>query len=165
MQEVNTMNRNLETFDTDVTLSLNDAPLPLRAPVGAAIFAMRGDVWITQERLSDDIVLAPGERFDVKSTELIIASAIKDTATIHVVPPAAARTHHHHQDIYEFVRARAKQLRGEEIARIGSLAASAVSTFLVRARASRAPTACHGALRLEYTEGYFDRPSRRYCAM
>jgi hypothetical protein len=138
MQEVNTMNRNLETFDTDVTLSLNDAPLPLRAPVGAAIFAMRGDVWITQERLSDDIVLAPGERFDVKSTELIIASAIKGTATIHVVPPAAARTHHH-QDIYEFVRARAQQLRGEEIARVGSLAASAVSTFLVRARALLAP--------------------------
>jgi len=132
------MNRNLETFDTDVTLGLNDAPLPLRAPVGAAIFAMRGDVWITQERLSDDIVLAPGERFDVKSTELIIASAIKGTATIHVVPPAAARTHRH-PDIYEFARARAQDLRREEIARVASLVASTASVWLVRVRASLMP--------------------------
>ena len=42
------MNRNLEIFDADVTLSLDDTPLPMHLPVGAAIFAIRGKVWITR---------------------------------------------------------------------------------------------------------------------
>ena len=127
------MNRNLETFDADVTLSLDDTPLPMHLPVGAAIFAMRGKVWITQERLRDDVVLSAGERFDVKGTELILASAIKGSATIHVVPAAEARLNREHE-IHDFLRARAARLRAEEVRRAADHIGSGIAAWVARAR-------------------------------
>lgn len=127
------MNRNLETFDTDVTLSLDDAPLPLRLPAGAAIFALRGSTWITQERLRDDIVLTRGERFDVKGTELILASAIKGSATIHVVPPAEARTNGE-REIHDFLRERAERMRAEEVHSFAIHLGSSIAAWVARAR-------------------------------
>ena len=127
------MNRNHETLDVDVTLSLDDAPVPLRLPAGAAIFALRGEVWITQERLRDDVILARGERFDVNGTELILASAIKGSAAIRVVPRAEARFSEQ-AELYDFLRARASRLRTEEMERLSSLIGSSVAGWLERAR-------------------------------
>ena len=127
------MNRNLETFDADATLSLDDTPLPMHLPVGAAIFAMRGKVWITQERLRDDVVLSAGERFDVKGTELILASAIKDSATIHVVPAAEARRNREYE-IHDFLRARAARLRTEEARRMAEHMGRGIAAWVARAR-------------------------------
>jgi hypothetical protein len=127
------MNRNLETFDADVTLSLDDTPLPLHLPVGAAIFAMRGKVWITQERLRDDIVLSAGERFDVKGTELILVSAIKGSATIHVVP-ASETSLNGARDMHDFFRARAGRLRAEEAGHIASHISNGIAAWIARAR-------------------------------
>ena len=127
------MSRNLETLDADVTLSMGDAPLPLHLPVGAAIFALRGEVWITQERLRDDIVLARGERFDVKGTGLILASAIKDSATMHVVPPAEARIDGQ-RDIHDFLCARAERLRTEGVHSFASHLGSRIARWASRAR-------------------------------
>ena len=127
------MNRNLEIFDADVTLSLDELPVPLQLPVGAAIFALRGKVWITQERLRDDVVLAAGERFDVKGTELILASAIKGSATIHVVAAAEAR-HSGEREVHAFLRARAVQLRAAEAGRVASHIGSGIAAWVARAR-------------------------------
>jgi len=127
------MNRNLQIFDADVTLSLDDAPLPLQLPVGAAIFALRGKVWITQERLRDDIVLAAGERFDVKGTELILASAISGSALVHVVPAAEARVNREH-GIHDVMRARAEKLRREALEQVVNRVGSSIAAAVERAR-------------------------------
>jgi len=131
------MNRNHESFEASPTLDLHAAPVPLYLPVGAAIFALKGTVWITQERLRDDVVLSAGERFEVKSDKLILASAVKGTAAIHIVQPAVAHAHRQ-QDVYEFARARAHDLRREEIARLVALAVSAGSAWIARLRTTEA---------------------------
>ena len=128
------MNRNLQIFDADVTLSLDDAPLPMQLPVGAAIFALRGKVWITQERLRDDIVLTAGERFDVKGTELILASAISGSALVHVVPAAEARVNREHE-IHDFMRARAVRLRRDAVEHAADRIGSSIATWITRGRA------------------------------
>jgi len=127
------MNRNLQIFDADVTLSLDDTPLPMQLPVGAAIFALRGKVWITQERLRDDVVLAAGERFDVKGTELILASAISGSALVHVVPAAEARVNRE-QEIIDFMRARAARLRREAAEHVVNRFWSSIATWIARGR-------------------------------
>lgn len=127
------MNRNLQIFDTDVTLSLDDTPLPMQLPAGAAIFAVRGKVWITQERLRDDVVLAAGERFDVKGTELILASAISGSALVHVVPAAEARVNRE-QEILDFMRARAARLRRDAADHVVNRLWSSIATWIARGR-------------------------------
>ena len=127
------MNRNLQIFDADVTLSLDDAPLPMQLPVGAAIFALRGKVWITQERLRDDIVLAAGERFDVRGTELILASATSGSVVVHVVPAAEARVNRE-QEILDFMRARAARLRREAAEHVVNRLWSSIATWIARGR-------------------------------
>jgi hypothetical protein len=127
------MNRNLQIFDADVMLSLDDTPLPMQLPAGAAIFAVRGKVWITQERLRDDVVLAAGERFDVKGTELILASAISGSALVHVVPAAEARVNRE-QAIHDFMRTRAARLRGEAMEHVVNRLWSSIATWIARGR-------------------------------
>jgi len=127
------MNRNLQIFDADVTLSLDDTPLPMQLPAGAAIFAVRGKVWITQERLRDDVVLAAGERFDVKGTELIVASAISGSALVHVVPAAEARVNRE-QEILDFMRARAARLRRDAADHVVNRLWSSIAMWIARGR-------------------------------
>ena len=129
------MNRNHESFAASPMLDLHKAPVSLYLPVGSAIFAVRGTTWITQEGMPEDVILTAGKRFEVKSDAQILASAIKGTAAIHIVQPAAAQSHSH-QDVYDFARARALDLRREEIARLTNLAFSAVSAWLGQLRAT-----------------------------
>ena len=69
------MNPNTLAEDQTSTLLTVDArPVWLRLPVGSAIFVYSGEVWITQEGMHEDVVLGPGERFDVHSGALILAS-------------------------------------------------------------------------------------------
>ena len=128
------MNRNVQIFDADVTLSLDEAPLPMKLPVGAAIFALRGKVWITQERVHDDIVLAAGERFDVKGTELILASAISGSTLVHVVPAVEARVNREHE-IHDFMRSRAVRLRRDAVEHAADRIGSGIATWIARGRA------------------------------
>ena len=132
------MNRSPEVLDASLTLSLDADPLPLRLPVGAAIFAVRGTVWITQERLRDDVILAPGERFDVKRGGLILAGAIKGAAVIHVAQRDSALAHVY-RSIYDFARARALRLRREEFGRVAAHTAAMVATVLAAIRRTQMP--------------------------
>lgn len=129
------MNRNSEILESSPSLSLDATPVSLRLPAGAAVFALHGTVWLTQERLRDDIVLAPGDRFDVKSSALILVSAVKDGATLVIAPPSAARAHAQ-RDIYDFSRANALRLRIEENSRLAALARTAAVSLLGRVRAA-----------------------------
>ena len=126
------------------TLHVDQTPLSLRLPAGAAIFTVRGEVWITQERMLDDIVLKPGERFDVPNREQLVISATRGEADLFIARPAAARQHPV-DSVHDFVRCRAARLRREEIAHVADTVAAGVRSLLLRLRAAldvppRAPT-------------------------
>jgi Protein of unknown function (DUF2917) len=117
--EVNAMNPNTLAEDlTNTLLSVDASPIPLRLPIGSAIFAYSGEVWITQERMHDDVILGPGERFDVHSRELILASATKSPASVYVACPAEL-TERVDMDVYALLRQRARRLRAEELNEMG----------------------------------------------
>jgi len=129
------MNRNSEILESSPSLNLDATPVSLRLPAGAAVFALRGTVWLTQERLRDDIILAPGDRFDLRRSAPIVVSAVDQTATLVVAPPAAAHAHAQ-RDVYEFSRANALRLRREANRRLAGLARAAAVSLLGRVRAA-----------------------------
>ncbi len=122
------MNRNTLAEDlTSTLLSVDARPIPLRLPIGSAIFAYSGEVWITQEGMHEDVFLGPGERFDVHSRALILASATKRrAATVYVACPPDV-TEHVDTDVYALLRQRARRLRTEELNRVGRAISDALS--------------------------------------
>lgn len=77
--------------DLASTLIRIDAnPRRLQLPVGAAVFVIRGEVWLTQDGRIEDFILAAGRRFDVRSRELILVSATKGDAQLYIARPAIA---------------------------------------------------------------------------
>ena len=86
------MNDIMITADrANTPLTVDASPTPLRLPQGSAIFAYRGDAWITQEGMRDDLILRPGDRFDVKGRGLILVSATRrGSAQLVVAPPVRA---------------------------------------------------------------------------
>lgn len=83
------MNPNSDDFaGTSIRIDAN--PLRLRLPIGSAVFVIRGEVWLTQDGCTEDFVVAAGRRFDVRSNELILASAIKGDAQLYIARPAIA---------------------------------------------------------------------------
>ena len=75
------MNRNTLAKDQATMFTVDGNPMPLCLPIGSAIFVYLGQVWITQEGMHEDVVLGPGERFDVRSGALILASGSGATRT------------------------------------------------------------------------------------
>ncbi|MFN3566168.1 MAG: DUF2917 domain-containing protein [Burkholderiaceae bacterium] len=72
------------------SIGIDANPLRLRLPIGSAVFVIRGEVWLTQDGCTEDFVVAAGRRFDVKSGELILASATKGDAQLYIASPAVA---------------------------------------------------------------------------
>lgn len=127
------MTRTTTEILNSVTLDVQDQPLALRLPVGSALFAVQGKVWLTQERQLEDIVLAPGQRFDVRSNELVLISAIAGTASVHVAQPADAATSRA-TDIHDFAREQARLLRQREASRLVEIASARFATWKSLAR-------------------------------
>lgn len=94
------------------TLEVDAAPITLRLPAGSAVFTVRGEAWITQERMADDVILGAGQRFDVPSRELLVISATRGLATLVVAEPAVARRHAM-RDFSDFARSHAELLHKE----------------------------------------------------
>src|SRR3989304_2701743 len=57
-------------------------PLSVRVPVGSAVHCITGRVWLTQEGLPDDIVLAAGEKFVARQKGIIVMSGIGGAALV-----------------------------------------------------------------------------------
>jgi len=116
--EVNTMNANtLANDDTDTLLTVTADPVRLRLPVGSAMLVYSGEVWITQEGMLDDVVLAPGKRFDVRSNRLIVVSAVRGSARVYAasrIDIAACID----SDLLAFLRRRGRRLRTEYFTRV-----------------------------------------------
>ena len=110
------MNRNTTVQDQSSPLLAVDAtPMSLDLPIGSSIGVYHGEVWITQEGMQDDVILGPGERFDVRSYAPIVASSTKrHSAIVYVARPAAAPD----LDVHSMLRQRALRLRTHEIDRI-----------------------------------------------
>ena len=110
------MNQNTLAKDQATMLTVDTNPMPLRLPIGSAIFVYLGEVWITQEGMREDVILGPGERFTVRSDALILASAIRSNARVYVAGPAVAAASVDN-DVLALLRYRARSLRVEQFDR------------------------------------------------
>jgi len=130
------MNPNTLAEDQTCTLLTVDAnPISLRLPIGSAIFTLSGEVWITQEGMQDDVVLGPGQRFDVHSRASIVASATKEPASVYVACPADAFASVD-DDLLALLRRRARRLRAEDFDRTLRATRKLIAKLFARAAAS-----------------------------
>jgi hypothetical protein len=142
---------------THTLIDVDTTPQPLPLPVGAALFAATGAVWLTQDGRRDDVMLAHGARYDVRTRGLVVVSAIDphgrhgaaDHATLYVAAPADARAIGA-TDLRDFLRERAARMRDEEIDRVGIALIdglrSLITGSLARWRQRRVDNATRGAL-------------------
>ena len=119
---------------TAMTLSVERKPMSLRLPAGTVIFTVRGETWITQERVAEDIILGPGGRYDVSSREQIVISATGQSAVVHLVGPASTLARCS-RDVHDYARRCAGMLRRETAGRAASVAARAIRSAASRLRA------------------------------
>ncbi len=113
-------------------------PLSVRVPVGSAVHCIAGRVWLTQEGLLDDIVLAAGEKFVVRQKGLIVMNAIGEATLVYL----SASTRERADDAVIFTRdfldaahTRAAELRREELARLAGVAWGFVMRLMKRTKA------------------------------
>ena len=98
--------------------------LSLHLPVGSAIYSVVGTLWVTQEGTTKDFVVAPGERFDVRSHSQIVVTALQGAAVAflapegHMGPALVAST----PEVLDALTARALRFRRRELARLTRLA-------------------------------------------
>jgi len=129
------MNEHIHAEDLASTLiDVGAVPLALRLPRGTALFALRGEVWLTQEGCRDDVMLAAGARYEVRSRALILVSALRGPAQLYVAQPAAARAIRV-TDLYDFLRADARRLRSEAIDALAVTAGRGARAWVRRALA------------------------------
>ena len=64
-----------------------DKPLSVSLPIGAAVYAIRGQLWITQEGLYDDVVIEAGERFAIERRGLVVITATSPAAVAYLAAP------------------------------------------------------------------------------
>ncbi|HET9025150.1 MAG TPA: DUF2917 domain-containing protein [Burkholderiaceae bacterium] len=120
------------------TLPVDGTPITLRVAAGSVIFAVQGEVWITQERNLDDIILGPGERFDVPTREPLVISATRGHASLRIIDPRSVRAHRM-RELYEFARSHAGQARSGESTSAIETALTALRALWQRASAMWAP--------------------------
>lgn len=122
-------------FGTAMTV---DTATTLRLPAGSAVFALRGEAWLTQGGSPDDVILAPGDRFNVPSRAPLVVSAMGDSVDLYVVRPAVARLNASCA-IHDLARARAAELRRAEFEHLTDVLVRRMRSVVLRARAALAP--------------------------
>jgi hypothetical protein len=121
-----------------------DSPITLRLRAGSAVFAIRGEAWITQEGALQDVILRAGERFDVRTRTPLVISATRGRVALYAVRPATARLSGS-ADIRDVLRAHAASLHRGQAGRLLAALVHGARSLLLRARAlgslrTRAPT-------------------------
>jgi hypothetical protein len=103
-------------------------PLSLHLPGGATVHALSGDVWLTQEKLIEDVVLAPGGRYEARTAGHVVMNAIAESASVYVELPARTSSAHVFltTELVSLIEAKARRLRRQEIARLLRLAGERV---------------------------------------
>jgi hypothetical protein len=100
-------------------------PLSLHLVHGTRVRALSGTLWLTQEGLGEDVMLAPGERFDVKRKGLIVMNAVAGSGSVCIETPThtAANRVVLTPELVWAIEAKARRLRQQEMARLMALAA------------------------------------------
>jgi hypothetical protein len=91
-------------------------PVAVHLPIGAAVRVMAGQVWLTQEGLSDDYILSAGEHFEVRHEGLIVFSATDGSALVYYGAADKAGSALASPGFGRAVVARARELRRRELA-------------------------------------------------
>ena len=139
------MNPNLTFAPAIDDMRTVDAPITLRLRAGSAVFAVRGEAWITQEGIPHDVILAAGDRFDVPTRAPLVVSATHGRVDLYVARPAAACVSAS-CNVHDFLRAQAAELRRAQTAGWLDALAHGTRSFLLRARtmlSSRARVPTH----------------------
>ena len=113
-------------------------PLAVYVPTGSTVHCIRGRVWLTQEGLLDDIVLAAGEKFVARQKGLILMNAIDGAALVYLSAGTQGRADEaviFTPDFLEAARTRAAELRHEELARLAGVAWDFVMRLVKRIKA------------------------------
>ena len=94
--------------------------LSLHLPRGATVCAVSGTVWLTQDGLIEDVLLAPGERYEVAKKGHVVLNALAGSASVYIELPAAARAPEISltPGLVSAIEAKARRLRQEEISRL-----------------------------------------------
>lgn len=78
--------------DTTQTLAIRPRdPVMLERAVGARITVLEGDVWITQYGDSRDIILKPGQSFQVELPACLVMTGVGDARVVIQPPDLAPR--------------------------------------------------------------------------
>ena len=79
-------------IDSDISrLSIEAGELVrLPQPAGATVAVMSGRVWLTQDHDLRDIVLSPGDSFEIEGGELVLITALESARV--ALLPAVGRT-------------------------------------------------------------------------
>jgi hypothetical protein len=95
-------------------------------------------VWLTQEGLLDDVVLAVGEKFVVRQKDLIVMSGICGAAIVYLSASTQKRADGaviFTRDFLDAAHTRAVELRQEELARLVGVAWGFVMRLVKRTKA------------------------------
>ena len=112
--------------------------LSLHLRPGSRVRARSGMVWLTQEGLIEDVMLATGEDFEVKREGLIVLNAIAEPGSVCIEAPkedtrsGVIVT----PELVAAIEAKARRLRQQEIARALALAGRFVLRILRRYHAT-----------------------------
>jgi hypothetical protein len=91
--------------------------LRIANPHGHRVVALTGEVWLTQDRRLEDVVLRPGESYDIEGPGLALVTAFT-SSDVEVISPAGAAAVSTPSlasvDFERYVR-RARQLRAEAV--------------------------------------------------
>ena len=113
-------------------------PLPVRVPVGSAVHCITGRVWLMQEGVPDDVVLAAGEKFVARQDGIIVMSGIGGAALVYLSAGTRERADGaviFTRDFLDAAHTRAAELRREELARLAGVAPDFVMRLLKRIKA------------------------------
>ena len=108
--------------------------LSLHLPPGSRVRAHSGTLWLTQEGLVDDVILATGENFEVKRQGLIVVNAVAEPGSVYIETPkkTAERGVIVTPELVAAIEAKARRLRQQEIARLLGLAGRLVLRIMYR---------------------------------
>jgi hypothetical protein len=115
------------------TLRVDTHPVTLHLLPGSTVFAVRGEAWITQDGLCEDIIVTPGRAFVVPGRGSLVISATRDAADLFIVRPELARAHPA-TDVFDFARSQAAALRRAEIVRVAGRAAALWRSLVAQLR-------------------------------
>lgn len=93
-------------LDGPIHLTADDAAT-LHAPRGAALFVVRGQVWLTQDGEQADIVVAAGQRYDLPPGAQIVVGSLRGDADAFALPALDGAEN----DLHDALRLRAVRLR------------------------------------------------------